>query len=162
VTLQSLTPLIAFAGTVIVALLGFYQWRRQYSNPNRAANAAGRREAYEGLWQKLEEINLAIREQRDNNSRLLDRLGEINKFFLAHSLYFEDRDQTLINDYIAAMHVLRGRIYNSGSGDAVSAFRATMNPTFFIADEEIKDAAERVQELRATLKKNVQQVSATS
>lgn len=156
-----MTPLIAFAGTLIVALLGFYQWRRQYSNPNRAANAAGRREAYEGLWQKLEEINLALREQRDGNSGLLERLSEINKFFLAHSLYFEDRDQTLINNYIAALHVLRGRIYTSGSADAVSAFRATMDPSFFTVDKEIRDAAERVQELRTKLKKKVQQVAAT-
>lgn len=159
-TLQSLAPLIAVAGTLIVALLGFYQWRKQYSNPNRAANAAGKREAYESLWQKLEEINLDLREQRDSNPSLYERLTEINRFFLAHSLYFEDRDQALINDYIAAMHVLREKIYTSGSEDAVSVFRATMNPSFSIVEGQVKEAVEQVQELRAKLKKKVQQVAA--
>lgn len=161
-TLQSLAPIIALTGTLLVALLGFYQWKKQYSNPNRAANAAGRREAYENLWRKLEEINLDLREQRDGNPGLFERLTEINKFFLAHSLYFEDRDQALINDYIAAMHILRENIYTAGSEEAVSAFRATMNPSFSIVEEEIKEALQRVQELRAKLKKKVQQVAAAS
>ncbi len=161
-TLQPLAPLIALAGTLIVALLGFYQWKRQYANPNRAANAAARREAYATLWQKLEEINLDLREQRAGNPGLFERLSEINKFFLAHSLYFEDRDQALINDCIAAMHVLREKIYASGSAEAVSAFRMTMNPSFPALEEEIREAVERVQELRARLKRKVQQVAAAS
>jgi hypothetical protein len=159
-----LTPVIALGGTLIVALLGFYQWKKQYSNANRAANAAGRREAYESLWQKLEEINLDLREQRGGNPKLFERLSEINRFFLAHSLYFEDRDQTLINDYIAAMHALREKIYTSGSEEAVSVFRATMDPRLYCPDleKELKETGERVQELRAKLKKKVQQVAASS
>jgi hypothetical protein len=153
---------IALAGTLIVALLGFYQWKKQYSNANWAANAAGRREAYERLWQKLEEINLDLREQRDNNPSLFERLRELNRFFIAHSLYFEDRDQPLINDYIAAMDRLREKIYTSDAADAVSAFRVTMNPSFPGLEKEIKEAVEQVERLRAKLKKKVQQVAASS
>jgi hypothetical protein len=162
VTLESLAPVITVAGTLTVALLGLYQWKRQYSNPNRAANAGARREAYESLWQKLEEINLDLREQRAANPSLFERLNEINTFFLAHSLYFDDRDQALINDYIAAMHALREKIYTSGSAEAVSAFRMTMNPSFPAMEVGIREAVERVRELRAKLKKKVQQVAATS
>jgi len=161
VSVQSMAPVIAVAGTLVVALLGFYQWRKQYANPNRAANAAGRREAYEGLWQKLEAINLDLRQQREGNPALFERLREMNTFFLAHSLYFEDGDQPLINDYIAAMDLLREKIYTSGSSEAVSAFRMTMNPSFPHVEAEIVEALERVEKLRARLKKKVQQVAAS-
>lgn len=157
-----MAPLIAVAGTLLVALLGFYQWRKQYSNANRAANAAGRRQAYESLWQRLEAINLNLREQRGGNPRLFEQLHEMNTFFLAHSLYLEDRDQVLINDYIAAMNVLRERIYASGSEETVSAFQVTMNPSFQRVEQEIREAVQQTERLRARLKKKVQQVAASS
>ncbi|HEX4031260.1 MAG TPA: hypothetical protein VHX20_12905 [Terracidiphilus sp.] len=157
-----MAPLIAVAGMLLVALLGFYQWRKQYSNANRAANAAGRRQAYESLWQKLEAINLDLREQRVGNPGLFEQLREMNTFFLAHSLYFEDRDQVLINEYIAAMNVLRERVYTSGSEETVSAFQVTMNPSFPRVEQEIREAVEQVERLRARLKKKVQQVAASS
>jgi hypothetical protein len=157
-----LAPVIALAGTLIVALLGFYQWRKQYANANRAANAAARREAYASLWQKLEEINLDLRQQGDKNPSLFERLRAMNAFFLANSLYFEDRDQPLINDYIAAMDRLREKIFTSDDSDATSAFRMTMNPRFAGLEAEIEEAVEQVERLRAKLKKKVQQVAAST
>jgi hypothetical protein len=156
-----LTPVIALIGTLIVAFLGFYQWKRQYWNANRAANAAGRREAYEGLWQKLEQINLDLREQRDSNPNLYERIREINTYFISHSLHFEDDDQPLINDYIATMSLLREKIYTSGDEDVTSVFQRTwigIPPTL---DAEIKQAAEQVARLRAKVKRKVQRVAAS-
>jgi hypothetical protein len=160
-SLQSLTPVVALIGTLAVAMLGFYQWRKQYSNANRAANAAGRREAYEGLWQKLEQINLDLREQRDNNPRLFQRLREINTYFITHSLHFDDKDQPLINDYIASMSLLREKIYTSEDTDVTSAFAITLGGIPRTRDAEIKAAAEQVERLRAKVKKKVQGVAAS-
>ncbi len=158
-TLQSLTPYLALMGTLVVALLGFYQWRKQYLNPNRAANAAGRREAYEGLWKMLEQINLDLREHNESNPNLFKKLHEVNTYFLSHSLHFDDRDQALINEYITAMSVLREKIYTSGDADVAGAFRSTMAEVPFAKDAEIMAAAEEVKRLRAKVKSKVQKVA---
>jgi hypothetical protein len=158
-TLQSLTPYIALLGTLAVALLGFYQWKKQYLNPNRAANAAGRREAYEGLWQMLEQINLDLREHRESNPNLFKKLREVNTYFLSHSLHFDDRDQALINEYITAMSLLREKIYTSDDADVAGAFRATMAEVPMVQDAEIMDAAEQVKRLRGKVKSKVQRVA---
>ena len=159
VSLPSLTPWITLIGTLAVASLGFYQWRKQYSNANRAANAAARREAYEGLWKKLEQINLDLR--NDTNPSLFRRLHEVNVYFLSNSLHFEDDDQPLINDYVAALDKLREKIYTAGDSDVVSAFRMTaaLPPR---RDSEIESAAARVEQLRAKIKKKVQRVAGSS
>jgi len=160
-SLQSLTPVIALIGTLAVALLGFYQWSKQYSNANRAANAAGRREAYEGLWQKLEQINLDLREHSESNPNLFQKLREVNIYFISHSLHFDDKDQALINEYIAAMSLLREKIYTSGDADVSNAFRATLAEVPLVFDAEIMAAAEQVKRLRAKVKSKVQRVAAS-
>ncbi|MGA9672055.1 MAG: hypothetical protein WBQ94_22780 [Terracidiphilus sp.] len=158
-TLQSLTPYLALIGTIAVALLGFYQWRKQNLNPNRAANAAGRREAYEGLWQMLEQINLDLREHSETNPNLFKKLREVNTYFLSHSLHFDDKDQELINEYITAMSVLRERIYTLDDADVAGAFRSTMAAIPVVQDTEIMKAAEEVKRLRAKVKSKVQRVA---
>ena len=156
-----LGPLIALAGTVAVALLAFYQWRKQNANPNRAANAAARREAYDSLWQKLEQINLDLREERENNPTLFQHLREINTYFISHSIHFEDKDQGIINEYIAAMSLLREKIYTSDDADVTSAFRRTWVGIPSTSDAELRSAAEQVKRLRAEVKSRVQRIVAS-
>lgn len=158
-TLQSLTPYFALIGTLAVALLGFYQWRKQNLNPNRAANAAGRREAYEGLWQMLEKINLELREHSESNPNLFKKLREVNTYFISRSLHFDDGDQALINEYITAMGVLREKIYTSDDADVSGAFRSTMAEVPIAQDAAITKAAEDVKRLRAKVKSKVQRVA---
>lgn len=154
-------PVLGLIGVIVAAIIGFYQWNRQYANPNRAANAAARREAYEGLWKKLEQINLGLRTRRDRNPKLFSALREVNTYFIAHSLYFDDKDQNLITDYVIAMGRLRETIFESGDSDVTSAFALTAaTPRFFAQDEEIRLAAENVERLRSRVKKIVQRVAA--
>ena len=160
-SLQAWTPVIGLVGTLVVALLGFYQWRRQASNANRSANAAKRREAYEGLWQKLEQINLDLRERQADNPSLFHRLREVNTYFVSQSLYFDDKDQVLINQYIAAMSRLREKIFTSDDANVTSVFRATMLALPVKLDNEIREAADEVDRLRVEIKSKVQRVAAT-
>ena len=160
-SLQIWGPILALAGVLIAAILGFYQWKRQYSNPNRAANAAARRDAYEGLWQRLEDINLGLRSRRDRNPKLFNDLREVNAYFIKHSLYFEDEDQRSINEYIVAMGRLREVVFASGDSEVTSAFALTANPGFAARDKEILLAAEDVERLRKKIKKMVQRVAAS-
>jgi hypothetical protein len=160
-SLQAWVPVIGLIGTLVVAFLGFYQWRRQASNANRSENAAKRREAYEGLWQKLEQINLDLRERRADNPSLFHRLREVNTYFVSQSLYFDDNDQLLINQYIAAMSRLREKVFTSDDADVTSVFRATMITLPVKLDKEIREAAEEVDRLRAKIKSKVQKIAAS-
>jgi hypothetical protein len=84
---------MALFGTLAVGSLGFYQWKKQNSNANRTANAAAKREAYDGLWQRLEQINLDLRKTEEKRGNLLERLQGVNTYFLTHSLYFADDEE---------------------------------------------------------------------
>jgi hypothetical protein len=125
VDFQRYAPLVALLGTVLVAAIGFYQWRKQNANPNRAANASARRDAYEGLWKRLEELNLELRKTDDRIPSLNDQLRIINEYFLSHSLYFDNADQAIINKYVAALHVVRSTIDDSGDSDLREAYSKT-------------------------------------
>lgn len=131
----------------------------RYSNPTTVANESARREAYIGLWQKLEQINLDLREQRDDNPGLFHRLREINTYFVSRSLYFDDADQRLINDYIAAMNLQREKIFTEGDEDATSAFMRTWIEIPPTLNAEINAASERVRTLRAEIKEQVRRVA---
>jgi hypothetical protein len=160
VDVQPLAPAIALVGTVTVGLLGFYQWRKQYSNPNRATNAAARREAYEGLWQKLELINIELRIELESARSLPEQLREINSYFIAHSLHFEDRDQIIINDYVRAMNVVQEKIIAAGD----NAFLENYRQTAFEQPPGVRELGRALYDaglLRQEIKKRVQKVAAS-
>jgi hypothetical protein len=158
-SISSLAPLLALLGTLIVALLGFYQWRKQNANPNRAANASAQRAAFERLWQMLEEINLQLRKREAGNPSLFKMLQDVNTFFLTNSLYFEDSDQLLINQYVIALNNLREKIYTNDDSEVSSAFQMTLVPILDTSDKAIKDAADKVERLRKKIKSKIQRIA---
>jgi hypothetical protein len=157
--LQLVTPILALAGTLVVALLGFYQWRKQNWNPNRAANAAAQRAAYEELWQKLEKINLLLRKGGNQNPNLHAQIREVNKFFIARSLYFDDRVQNMVVEYVTALNTLREKVYASDDSDVTAIWDSTLIRFPPTQDAEIASASKRVDELRGKLKKKIQCVT---
>ncbi len=111
-------PLLALLGTLVVALLGFYQWRRQHSNPNRVPTAEARRKAIEALWTKAEEINLAMR-RFGKDARPVDvseNVKSLNELFIRNSLYLDDSLQRKLADYVELLHKASARLaeYNEG------------------------------------------------
>ena len=107
-----LAPLLALGGTVAVAGIGFYQWRKQHSKPNRSAVAESRRKAAEVIWAQLEEINLKLRpfgeDRREIDIRSELRL--LNELFLRNSLYLDDSLQLSINTYVKHLHKVSEKI----------------------------------------------------
>jgi hypothetical protein len=156
---QLITPGLALIGTLLVALLGFYQWRKQNANPNRAANAAARRDAYEGLWKRLEEINLELRKTGSKPPSLSDQLRSINEYFLGHSLYFDDADQAIIDKYVSALHIVRSAIDESGDAKVEEDYNTTgsFNPSKFMP---LIEATEEMQKYRSIIKAKAEKVVA--
>lgn len=155
-----IAPGLALIGTLLVAAIGFYQWKRQNANPNRAANAAARREAYEGLWQRLEQINLDLRKTRSEIPILNDQLHAINEYFLSHSLYFDDADQAIIDKYVSALHCVRAMIDKADNTDLKESFRLTGAHDQDALDE-LYEATQEMQKYRAIIKRKAQKVAGT-
>jgi hypothetical protein len=155
---QFIAPALALIGTLLVALLGFYQWRKQNANPNRAANAAARRDAYEGLWKKLEEINLELRKTRDQKPRVNDQLRSINKYFLGHSLYFDDEDQVIINKYVNALHLVRSIIDQYGDASVKEEYLVT-GPVNTAKIMPLIKATEEMEKYRSIIKEKAMKVA---
>jgi hypothetical protein len=155
---QFIAPALALIGTLLVALLGFYQWRKQNANPNRAANAAARRDAYEGLWKRLEEINLGLRKSDNQIPGLSDQLRSINEYFLGHSLYFDDEDQVIINKYVSALHVVRSIINESGDASVKEEYLDT-RPGNTAKIMPLIKASEEMQKYRVIIKEKVMKVA---
>jgi hypothetical protein len=97
-------PLLALLGTLLVAAIGFYQWRKQASSQSRSAIAETRRKAAEAIWGKLEEVNVALRDVHSINHTKLQTLEkEVNSTFLKNSLYLDDETQRLVSAYIKSL-----------------------------------------------------------
>jgi hypothetical protein len=112
-------PLLGLLGTVLVASIGLYQWRKQQSNPNRAAVADARRKAAETLWSKLEEINIVLREEHATSKETLRALQkEANSTFLKNSLYLDDTTQQLVKSYVESLSRVASMIQDQGSAAA--------------------------------------------
>ena len=149
-----LPAVISAVGALLVALLGFYQWRKQQKHSRLSDFDTARRKAYENLWSKLEEVNLRLRDQSADNRTLHTQLKDANTFFLQNSLYLEESEQGFINDYISALHHLRSLIYTSSNENVVSVWEQTgvMTPEF---DEKINLAVKDVDSIRQKLKSRI-------
>lgn len=143
--------LIALLGTLTVAFIGFYQWRKKRLDDDASATRQPRRKAYQDLWVRLEEINIKLRESASNPS-LFSLLKEVNEFFLRNSLWFKDGEQKLINEYVNALDRLRVAVYEKGSADVVHAYQRTWFEMPAGLSAEIKGAEEAVAQSRGKIK----------
>jgi uncharacterized protein YPO0396 len=154
---EFIAPALALLGTLLVAALGFYQWKKQSANPNRNANAAARREAYDGLWKRLEEINLELRRTRDGVPSLTEQLRSINEYFIAHSIYFDDADQTLIDKYVHALHYVRSAIDKTEDESAKKNYHMTgaFDPKPI---QDLVSATDEMEKYRAIIKEKARKI----
>lgn len=103
-----IAPLLALLGTLAVALLGLYQWRKQHLNPNRTAVADAKRKAAEQLWSHVEEIDVKLR-TFGADTRKIDVRSDIkalNEAYLRNSLYLSDDVQKRLNEYVLQLHLV--------------------------------------------------------
>lgn len=144
-------PLLALLGTLVVAGLGFYQWRRQAAHQSRGAVAEARRKAAESLWAKLEEVNLAVRESGPANVARLQALErEVNALFLQNSLYLEDATQKVVSGYVRAL--LRACALLAETGGEAAQEWANTSIEAAAADPEVAQALADVERRRAEVK----------
>jgi hypothetical protein len=140
---------------LIVALLGFYQWRKQQERTRRTEFIAAKRNVCEGFWNTLEEINLRFRESTGSNPQLFEQIKSANVYFLKHSLYFEDEEQAPINKDIEALERFRAALYAPGNEDVASVWEQTCEEFPVELDKELTRLDGEVQGLRQAIKSKV-------
>lgn len=148
-------PVLSFAGTVVVVAFGYYQWRKQHGNPNRAAVSEEKRKASEALWHKLEELNLRLRANSPVETiKLSPLLQEINTLFIANSLYLKDDQQTLINEYVKSMHRV-SELVGISEDEIKSKWQATVIMPLEPSSPELRTAFAELSRLRSIVKETL-------
>lgn len=145
-------PLLGLFGTLVAVGFGYFQWRKQHGNPNRAIVADAKKTASENVWRKLEEVNLRLRAAPSpETARLPLLLREVNSVFLANSLYLQDDQQAAVNAYVKAMHHV-SEMVNSAGDDDKSEWSNTAALPLDASSPELRAAFEQLSTLRGVVK----------
>jgi hypothetical protein len=148
-------PVLGFIGTCVVVGFGYYQWRKQNGNPNRAGVAEGKRKASELLWSKLEEVNVRLRATAPQQGmELASLLREVNSVFLANSLYLADDQQLAANTYIKALHAV-SELIGTSDNEAKAEWSNTAAMPLHATSPELRKALEHLPALRAEVKQSL-------
>jgi hypothetical protein len=154
---QFIAPLFALVGTLVVAALGFFQWRKQHANPNRAAIADARRKAVEALWTQLERENLSLRSLQPSSREAIRAAKiEVNKIFLQHSLYLDDELQLQLNHYVEAMHKVADILLERGEDSEQEDWTSTLMMRYSEDDADLMKAIKEMNELRDLVRSKLQ------
>ncbi len=111
-------PLLALAGTVLVVLMGYHQWKKQQRSSRTAGFVAQRDKTYADLWQKVEAVHLAVRMDRFNPKKFKDLVQAVNIYAIEYALYLDQDVQQQINSYLAALGEFGRLLESAGATEA--------------------------------------------
>jgi hypothetical protein len=150
---------IALAGTLIGIIVGYRRWSRERTSERFRRFETDRQDIYKSLWDRVEEINAALRRDRVDDSGYRERLADLNEFIIRNGAHVDDADYQLVNEYVAAVKHF---------DDAVSVLepeaQVPYGDTRVIPREvlqrarDVADAQEHVLQLRNQLRSKVRTV----
>ncbi len=109
--------LIGLVGTIAGLWVGYRKWLGDKRVAAAKGFHAGRQEAYQQLWEKVERLNVEARIEAIPDGDYSKRIAEINAFMLKSSVYIDDPDRQLVNSYLQAAHRFH-EVVRSGEVDA--------------------------------------------
>jgi hypothetical protein len=131
-------PVLALVGTVLVALLGYNQWKKQHDFTRYGGVLAERQEAYKVLWQKLEAAHLYVRAEPSQPFELApfrDLVRAVNVHLGAVGLLVDRGEKKRVNDYLTALERMGRLLAESADKSAQQQVRMTMYDTAPIPNE---------------------------
>src|SRR5512141_2834986 len=96
-------PLLALVGTVLVAFLGYRQWRKQQDWVRYGGFVSERQAAYKELWQKLEAVHLYVRTESFDETKFDELVRSANVHLIEYGLHVDRGEKKRANDYMAAL-----------------------------------------------------------
>ena len=120
-----LPALIALIGTLVVALIGYRQWRRQQTNAREDEFRKQQREAYKGLWDKLEDVHVKLRVDTVPKEDFRAMTRDVNTYILKNNLHLETEDRELANQYLDRVRKFVEIVESSGVEAAMQTLENT-------------------------------------
>jgi hypothetical protein len=141
---------IALVGTIITAVFGYRQWKRQQRTPRHNALLDERAQAYKELWEKLEEIHVGVRGRQPKSAQFSQMIRDVNAFAMKHGLHIDDQDRELATQYLAAVYDYCIIISESKDKDAMREGFETTHIRKEVLDrvQRLGPAQEKVRTLR--------------
>lgn len=121
--------LIALAGTLVGALLGYRQWRKQQNLATYGRFLQERQTAYETLWAKLEAVHLLIRSADFEEVAFRELVRAVNTHLISVGLYVDRGEKQRVNDYLAALGDLGRLLTESAASEAKTNVKRSMHDT---------------------------------
>ncbi len=98
-----LPALIALIGTIIVASIGYRQWKQQHLLTRSSSVLSEKQTAYKTIWHKLEEVHLFVRSEKFDKTRYLELVRNVNIEMMQSGLLLERGEARIANDYLHAI-----------------------------------------------------------
>lgn len=99
------------AGSLLVVGVGGLVWlgtrRRRLGPPPSPEFVAFRRQAYQGLWNRMEKLHTDLRRGSIPPGSVVERVGEVNAFVLQHGVHIDQDDAALVDRYLKALVALK-------------------------------------------------------
>lgn len=135
-----LPALIGLIGTLVVAFIGYRQWKRQHAL-NRAGSVLSEKQAaYKLIWNKLEDAHIYVRTETYSRERFLELVRNINIELMKSGLLLERGEKRLVNEYLHALETF-AKTLDQHSDEAVRQdVQDTLYSTLPVPREVIQNA----------------------
>lgn len=157
-------PALGLLGTVIVAFVGYRQWRKQQDQVRYGNFLADRQAAYKQLWQKLEAVHLNVRSKCFQEAEFNALVRDVNVHLIQAGLLLDQGEKKRVNEYMEALSNLGKLLDNAAATEAREEVRRSLYDTGEIAPEimsqvaGLRDAYARVEVCRGTVMSHFRQV----
>jgi len=122
-------PALGLAGTLLVALLGYRQWRKQQDLARYGTFLSDRQAAYKALWQKLEAVHLSVRSNAFDEEEFHRLVREVNLHLIEVGLLLDRGEKERVNGYMGALGDLGRVLENEAAASAKEQARRSLYDT---------------------------------
>jgi hypothetical protein len=156
-----IAALIALLGTVLGLFAGYRRWRKERETARFGRFEADRQDIYKALWQKVEDVNVALRRDRVDDGGFMQLVADLNEFMLRNGTHIEDSDIRLANRYVEAVKKFDSAVLAAGTESRVPYGATQEIPTEILQRElSIGTAESEATRLRTELRRNIRKVLA--
>lgn len=153
--------IIAFLGTAIGLIAAYRRWAKERESARFAKFAADQQEIYKTLWERVEEVNVALRRERVDANGFAGLTADLNEFMLRNGVHLDGSDTRTVNRYLAAVKKFHEAVCAAGA-EAQIPYGATQDipPEVVRKAKALADAANEASRLREELRGKVRRVLA--
>ncbi len=154
-----LAALIAFVGTFVGLWIGYRRWVKERKSARSARFESDQQDVYKTLWEKVEEVNVALRRDRVDARGFAALVADLNEFMLRNGAHLDNSDAHLVNQYVAAVERFHEAVCRAGAKAKIPYGRTQEIPPEIVEKARtLADAASQASELREQLRLKVRKV----